>query len=112
MVANAIACTYSASSLVLMVSQRRSITEITVMLLLISDLIMVALLFSANGAAVAVGVIGIHGNSHTQWHKVCNMFKKYCHYAAASIVISMLGSFVFLCLVVLATLKLHKKSSC
>ncbi|KAI3829602.1 hypothetical protein L1987_03728 [Smallanthus sonchifolius] len=31
---------------------------------------MMALLFSANEAATAVGMIGLNGNSHTQWHKM------------------------------------------
>ncbi|KAF5820428.1 putative casparian strip membrane protein [Helianthus annuus] len=73
---------------------------------LMSDLIIVALLFSANGAATAVGMIGLNGNSHTQWHKVCYIFKRYCHQGAASVTMSFLGSFAFLWLVVFAILKI------
>ncbi|KAK3004155.1 hypothetical protein RJ639_019051 [Escallonia herrerae] len=108
-VANAIACSYAAGSLVLSTVSGAGKNG-TTLALLISDLIMVALLFSANGAASAVGVIALTGNSHVQWHKVCHVFKKYCHHGAASIVMSMLGSGAFLWLVVFATLSLHKKS--
>ncbi|MFS7901762.1 putative casparian strip membrane protein [Helianthus anomalus] len=76
-----------------------------------SDLIMMALLFSANGAATAVGMIGLNGNSHAQWHKVCYIFTRYCHQGAASVSMSFLGSFAFLWLVIFAILNLHKKST-
>ncbi|MCD9642472.1 hypothetical protein HAX54_029310 [Datura stramonium] len=72
------------------------------------DLTMVALLFSANGASAAVGVIALNGNPHTQWHKVCYAFKRYCIQGGAALVISMLGSFFFLCLVLLFTFNLHR----
>ncbi|KAM7495912.1 hypothetical protein LguiA_020326 [Lonicera macranthoides] len=107
-VANAIACAYSVASLVLFMLKGGGKKALG---LLISDLIMVALLFSANGAMAAIGLIGLNGNSHVQWHKVCNVFETYCHRAAASFAMSMLGSFIFLWLVVLATLDLHKRSS-
>ncbi|KAK2990575.1 hypothetical protein RJ640_019855 [Escallonia rubra] len=109
-VANAIACSYAAGSLAFSTVSGGAGKNGSTLALLISDLIMVALLFSANGAASAVGVIALTGNSHVQWHKVCHVFKKYCHHGAASIVMSMLGSGAFLWLVVFATLSLHKKS--
>ncbi|KAK1428214.1 hypothetical protein QVD17_17043 [Tagetes erecta] len=105
-VANSIACSYSIGSMIL--SKKRKIRNHLAFLL--SDLMMVALLFSANGAATAVGLIGANGNSHTQWHRVCHIFKRYCHQGAASITMSFLGSFAFLWLVVFAILNLHKKS--
>lgn len=70
---------------------------------------MVALLFSAGGAALAVGLIGYQGNSHVQWNKVCNAFDKFCQQVAAAIVVSLCGSAVYLLLVLLAALNLHKK---
>ncbi|KAD3338203.1 hypothetical protein E3N88_33724 [Mikania micrantha] len=104
-VANSIACSYSFASMIL--SMKKMIrTHLT---FLLSDVMMMALLFSANGAATAVGIIGVNGNSHTQWHKVCYVFKSHCHQGAASIAMSFLRSFVFLWLVVFAILNLHKK---
>ncbi|KAL1827408.1 hypothetical protein ACET3Z_005820 [Daucus carota] len=108
-VANAIACLYAAASLLLCFVTWRNKRYTTTFPLLILDLMMVALLFSANGAATAIGLVALHGNSHTHWHKLCYLFHKYCIYGAASIVVSTLGSLVFLCLVVLAALKLYRK---
>ncbi|KAA8543154.1 hypothetical protein F0562_021351 [Nyssa sinensis] len=110
-VSNSIACLHAAASLALLMVNGMSRNDTTALALHILDLMMVALLFSANGAAIAVGVIGIHGNSHANWNKVCNVVKNYCRHSTASIAMSMLGSFAFLWLVVLATLQLHKKSS-
>ncbi|XP_071720825.1 CASP-like protein 1E1 [Rutidosis leptorrhynchoides] len=109
-VANSIACSYSFGSIIVSILSHNKKIQ-TRLLLLISDLLMVALLFSANGAATSVGLIALNGNPHTQWQKVCNMFKRYCHQGAASIVMSYIGSFAFLWLVVFAIMNLHKKSS-
>lgn len=79
------------------------------MVIIILDLIMMALLASATGAATAVGVIGYQGNSHVRWNKVCNVFGKFCHQVAAAVVVSLLASLSFLFSVVLAVLDLHKK---
>lgn len=65
------------------------------------DKFTVALLFSGNGAAAAVGVLGYKGNSHVNWNKVCNVFDKFCGQMAASIGVSLLGSLAFLLLVVI-----------
>ncbi|CAI9118728.1 OLC1v1020332C1 [Oldenlandia corymbosa var. corymbosa] len=107
-VANAIACAYAALSLLLVLASRGKKKGLT-MLIITMDLLMVALLFSSGGAALAVGLIGYQGNSHVQWNKVCNVFGKFCHQVAGAIVVSLLGSAVFLLLVLLATLNLHKK---
>ncbi|KAF8401539.1 hypothetical protein HHK36_012481 [Tetracentron sinense] len=108
-VTNAIACAYATLSLVLSIANRGGKSGLALMLIIL-DLVMVALLFSGNGAAAAVGVLGYRGNSHVRWNKVCNIFGVYCRHIAASIVLSLLGSLVFFLLVVLSALNLHKKS--
>ncbi|OVA04361.1 Uncharacterized protein family UPF0497 [Macleaya cordata] len=109
MVVNIIACIYAAISLILSIGNRfgSKVLDLTVIIL---DLIMVALLFSGNGAAAAVGVLGYKGNSHTQWKKVCNVFGGFCRHATASIALSLIGSLMFILLLVLATSRLHKRS--
>lgn len=108
MVANAVACAYAAFSLLLVLASRGAKKGLALMINIL-DLLMVALLFSAGGAALAVGLIGYEGNSHVQWNKVCNVFGKFCGQVAGAIAVSLLGSAVFLLLVLLATLSLHKK---
>ncbi|KAE9602012.1 hypothetical protein Lal_00041035 [Lupinus albus] len=100
-VANAIACAYAAMSILL--SKVKGLGT----MISIVDALMVALLFSCNGATTAVGVIGYQGNSHLRWNKVCNVFGKFCNQVAVSIVLSLLGSIVFLLLLVL---KLHRRT--
>lgn len=108
-VSNCIACAYAAVSLVYSFVTRGYENNPSRSLLLITfDLIMVGLLSSADGAAAAIGVIGRAGNSHMHWIKVCGFFEGYCHHFTASLVISIAGSVMFLCLVVLSILNLHK----
>ncbi|KAJ1427266.1 Casparian strip membrane protein [Sesbania bispinosa] len=109
MVANAIACTYGALSLFLGLINRGKGKGLW-RLMIIIDALMVALLFSGNGAATAVGVLGFQGNSHVQWNKVCNVFDKFCHQVAASVLLSLLGSVAFLLLVMIPLLRLHPRT--
>lgn len=108
LVSNAIACSYAAGSLAYSVAALSFKHNATVVLIIL-DLIIMALLFSANGASAAVGIIAQHGNSHVQWRKVCDLFDDYCHRMAAALILSLLGSFAFIWLVVLAVLGLRKK---
>ncbi|KAK8468940.1 hypothetical protein PHAVU_006G161900 [Phaseolus vulgaris] len=96
--ANAIACSYATLSLLLTLGNRRKGMETVIT---VFDTVMVALLFSSNGAAIAVGLLGLHGNSHVHWNKVCNLFGKFCDQVAASLFISLLGSIAFLFLLLL-----------
>ncbi|KAK7337397.1 hypothetical protein VNO77_17968 [Canavalia gladiata] len=112
LVSNAIACSYAVVSLVITVMARRSGKEnVAVLVVTVVDLVIMALLFSANGAASAVGVIGQKGNSHVQWMKVCNVFDVYCRHVTAALVLSLIGSTLFLLLVVHSLFKLHYTSS-
>ncbi|KHN43548.1 CASP-like protein 1E1 [Glycine soja] len=91
-------------------SSGRKNNDVTLLGLTALDLVMMALLFSANGAACAVGVIAQKGNSHVQWMKVCNVFDAYCRHVTAALVLSLFGSTVFLLLVLLSVLKLHYRT--
>ncbi|KAJ4823082.1 hypothetical protein Tsubulata_009611 [Turnera subulata] len=105
-VTNAIACSYAALSMLLSLSGKKGFVPI----IMIIDLLMVALLFSSNGASTAIGVMGYEGNSHVRWNKVCDVFDKFCNQTAVAVALSLLGSTVFLLLVVLAALHLNKNS--
>ncbi|KAF8042303.1 hypothetical protein BT93_A0814 [Corymbia citriodora subsp. variegata] len=103
-VANAIACSYAALSLLLLLANKAGKSRALASAVAIMDIIMVALLFSSGGAATAVGVIGRQGNSHVQWGKVCNVFDKFCDRVAISIGLSLLGSINFVIMGGLAAL--------
>ncbi|KAL8162798.1 hypothetical protein V2J09_014287 [Rumex salicifolius] len=103
-VANSIASFIAALTLVLTLARPRCNT----ILKAAGDVTTAALLFSANGAAGAVGVLGYKGNSHVMWNKVCDNFGGFCHGVLASLLISLLASIVFLLLVFLALRSLRK----
>lgn len=107
LVVNAIACTYAALTLLLGLVNRGKSKGLWT-LITVFDAFMVALLFSGNGAAAAVGVLGFNGNSHVNWKEVCSVFGRFCHQMAACIGVSLLGSLAFLLLVVVPVVRLHR----
>ncbi|KZV21980.1 CASP-like protein 5-like [Dorcoceras hygrometricum] len=107
-VANAIAGGYAVISLLLALANRRGNKAIS-LLTMILDLAMVALLFSAIGASLAVGLIGYKGNSHVRWDKVCNVFGRFCHQVAASVALTAASAGAFFLLVILIVFNLHKR---
>lgn len=48
---------------------------------MVGDLLALALLFSAVGAAAEFGILGERGNSHVRWAKVCNVYGAFCERA-------------------------------
>ncbi|KAK2358192.1 CASP protein 1E1 [Trifolium repens] len=111
LVANVIACTYGAISMLLTFLNRGKRKVLLGKLVTLLDALMVALLFSGIGAAAAIGLLGYQGNSHVRWNKVCNVFDKFCHQVAASIILSLLGSLAFLLLIVLLPiLRFHQRT--
>ncbi|KAH1081289.1 hypothetical protein J1N35_021050 [Gossypium stocksii] len=108
-VSNAMAFSYAAASLVASMAVRTS-KDKAGLVVVILDMAIMGLLLSANGAAIAVGILGQYGNSHVQWRKVCNSFGGFCHQMTAAIILSLVGSLVFFWLVAVALLNLHKKS--
>ncbi|EOA17483.1 hypothetical protein CARUB_v10005811mg [Capsella rubella] len=103
---NAIACGYTAISIVILMISKGKRSKGLLMAVLIGDLVMVALLFSGTGASGAIGLMGKQGNDHVMWKKVCGVFGKFCNQAAASIAITLIASVVFMGIVVLDAMKL------
>ncbi|KAI6693120.1 hypothetical protein NL676_020830 [Syzygium grande] len=73
------------------------------------DVVMLGLVASATGAAGGVGYIGLKGNSHVDWTKVCDVYDKFCQHLGASLAISLLAAFVLILLISLSIFSLHKK---
>ncbi|KAG5554939.1 hypothetical protein RHGRI_012481 [Rhododendron griersonianum] len=107
-VVNAVACAYAIISLVLTLASKGGNKGGLALMITTLDLVILALLSSANGATGGIGLIGIRGNSHVQWKKVCNVFDKFCHQMLAGLVLSVLGSAIFLLLLVISARKLQK----
>ncbi|XP_040996122.1 CASP-like protein 1E1 [Juglans microcarpa x Juglans regia] len=113
LVANVIACSYATLSLVLVLISRKrpgDMNSILHSMILVLDILMVALLFSCNGASMAIGIIGYRGNTHLRWQKICNLFERFCGQVAASIAVSMAGAMMFILMVAFSGLRLREKS--
>ncbi|KAJ8749610.1 hypothetical protein K2173_026259 [Erythroxylum novogranatense] len=106
LLSNVTVCTYAVGSLLYTMCTKNSKKMVVVVL----DILVMELLFSANGATASMGVLDQCGNSPVHWNKVCYVFDRFCHQMGAAFALSLLGSFAFLWLVVLVVLSLHKGS--
>ncbi|PWA90877.1 CASP-like protein [Artemisia annua] len=73
------------------------------------DVLLLGIVASATSAAGGVAYIGLKGNSHTGWAKICNVYGSFCFHVAASIVLSLISSITLLLLVWLSIYVLFKK---
>ncbi|KAF3456141.1 hypothetical protein FNV43_RR00791 [Rhamnella rubrinervis] len=73
------------------------------------DVLILGLVASATGAAGSVAYIGLRGNKHVQWQKVCNVFDKYCRHIGGSLAVSLFASVLLVLLIWLSVLTIHKR---
>ncbi|KAF8401542.1 hypothetical protein HHK36_012484 [Tetracentron sinense] len=73
------------------------------------DVLMLAIVASAAGTAGAVAYIGLKGNSHVGWQKVCNTYDKFCRHIGISVAVSLFASVLLVLLVLLSTYSLHRR---
>jgi uncharacterized protein (TIGR01569 family) len=104
-VANAMVFAFSAAALAAV--RRRS----AVVPVMVGDLVAMALLFSAVGAAAQFGLLGERGNAHVRWAKVCDVYGPFCERAMAAVVVALIAAFADLVLLMLTILTIHKASS-
>ncbi|KAK3039008.1 hypothetical protein RJ639_027493 [Escallonia herrerae] len=75
----------------------------------IFDVLLLGIVAAATGAAGAVGYLGLKGNKHVGWNKVCNVYDTFCQHIAGSLVVSLFASIVLVLLVLLSVYSLSKK---
>ncbi|TXG71791.1 hypothetical protein EZV62_000370 [Acer yangbiense] len=73
------------------------------------DVLILGLVASATGAAGAVAYIGLKGNSHVQWVKVCSTYDKFCQHVASSTALALIAAVVLVLLSMLSTYSLYKR---
>jgi ABC-type maltose transport system permease subunit len=71
--------------------------------------LILGLVASATGSAGGVAYIGLKGNKHVAWNKVCNTYDKFCQHLAGSLAVSLFASFVLVLLVWLSVYTLHRR---
>ncbi|KNA24831.1 hypothetical protein SOVF_012170 [Spinacia oleracea] len=78
-------------------------------ILLLHDVLILGIVASATGAAGGVGYIGLKGNTHVRWMKICNLYGKFCRHIGASILVSLFAAVVLVLLVVLDGYSLYRR---
>ncbi|XP_040863715.1 MARVEL domain-containing protein isoform X1 [Glycine max] len=73
------------------------------------DALILGITASATGAAGSVAYIGLKGNSHVGWIKVCNIYDKFCRHLAGSIAVALFGSIVTVLLIWLSAFTIHSR---
>lgn len=69
--------------------------------------LILGLVASATGTAGGVAYVGLKGNDHLMWNKICNKYDKFCHHLAGSLAASLFASIVLVLLVWLSVYSLH-----
>ncbi|KAI3690546.1 hypothetical protein L2E82_48627 [Cichorium intybus] len=75
----------------------------------ILDSLLLGIVAAATGASGGVSYIGLKGNSHSRWNKICNMYDTYCIHVGAAILLSLISSITLLLLVWINVHALSKK---
>ncbi|KAM3357887.1 CASP-like protein 1 [Capsicum galapagoense] len=76
---------------------------------IVIDLLLLGIVASATGAAASVIYIGLKGNTHAGWGKVCSLYGKFCRYLGASVEVSLFATVMLVFLVLLSVYSLSKK---
>ncbi|KAF7813687.1 CASP-like protein 1D1 [Senna tora] len=73
------------------------------------DTLILGIIASATGAAGGVAYVGLKGNDHVSWNKICNVYDKFCRHIAASLAVALFGSVVTLLLIWFSAKALHHR---
>ena len=113
LVALAVAAVYSLlTAVVAALSVRKPSPPAKLLFLLtLLDVIMLGVVASATGAGASVGYVGLKGNSHTGWMKICNIYGDFCRHVGVATIVSLVSSFILILLVIISTYSLYRRSS-
>jgi uncharacterized protein (TIGR01569 family) len=65
---------------------------------------------SATGSGGGVAWIGLKGNSHTNWNKICNIYGKFCRHIGSSVFLGLVASIILVLLAILNAHSLYRRS--
>ncbi|CAK7333063.1 unnamed protein product [Dovyalis caffra] len=74
-----------------------------------SDVLMLGIVASATGTAGGVAYVGLKGNSHVRWGKVCNVYDKFCRHLGSSIAVALFASVLLVLLTMLSVFSIYRK---
>ncbi|KAG0466818.1 hypothetical protein HPP92_017802 [Vanilla planifolia] len=112
LVALAVACLYSIITVMASASfmSKSAASSRALFQLMVFDLFMLAIMASATGASASIAYVGLKGNSHVMWNKVCNVFDKFCRHVGSSTLLALVASVILLFLVVLSSSTIYRRS--
>jgi len=73
------------------------------------DAVMLGILASATGTAGGIAYLGLKGNNHTRWQKICHIYDKFCRHIGASVAVGLFGSIVTLLLIWISAHSIHSR---
>ncbi|XP_022723066.1 CASP-like protein 1D1 [Durio zibethinus] len=73
------------------------------------DVVFVGIVASATGAAGAVAYIGLKGNSHVGWTKICGVYDKFCRHIGSSVALALFAAILLVLLSMMSAFTLYKK---
>jgi len=85
-------------------------TARTLFILLLLDVFYAAVMASAMGSGGGVAWIGLKGNSHTRWNKICDTYGKFCRHIGSSIILALVASIILVLLAALNAYSLYRRS--
>lgn len=71
--------------------------------------LLLGIVAAATGTAGGVGYIGLKGNTHVRWGKICNVYDKFCRHVGASIIVSLFAAVVLVLLVFVNANSLYRR---
>ncbi|KAL6611378.1 hypothetical protein ACP70R_039306 [Stipagrostis hirtigluma subsp. patula] len=109
LVALCVTCLYSLLTAISKLVSGPASTAKTLFLLVLLDVFYAGVMASATGAAGGVAWIGLKGNSHTRWNKICGIYDKFCRHIGASTALALVASVALVVLAVLNAYSLYRR---
>jgi uncharacterized protein (TIGR01569 family) len=103
-------CATCLYSLLTALGSLRPPTARTLFILLLLDVFYAAVMASATGSGGGVAWIGLKGNSHTRWNKICDAYGKFCRHIGSSVFLALVASVLLVLLAVLNAYSLYRRS--
>ncbi|KAJ4722242.1 CASP-like protein [Melia azedarach] len=84
-------------------------SKTSLLLFAFGDVVMLGIVASATGASGAVGYIGLKGNDHSGWAKICDVYGKFCRHIGSATGVGLFAAVVLVFLSMLSTYSLYKR---
>ncbi|KHG13245.1 CASP-like protein [Gossypium arboreum] len=93
----------------ILLGRKPSYTNTILLAFALMDVVFVGIVASATGSAGSVAYIGLRGNSHVRWDKICNVYDEFCRHIGTAIAFSLFAAILLVFLTMFSTFALYKK---